>query len=134
MPGEGDGEGEKGGQGSGDQPGENGGKDGPNHDGGGKGGHSWGTEAGGPVAGKATDPKMGTEEVHEDAQDTGQGSSTEKSILVAAEKGFRGSGYKQVFTKYRTKAEETMTKEEVPDGYRFYVKRYFQLIRPGDDE
>jgi len=67
-----------------------------------------------------------------DGQDTGQGSSNSRSILVAAEKGFRGSGYKQVFAKYRTVAEDNINKEEVPDGYRFYVKRYFQLIRPRD--
>ena len=73
-----------------------------------------------------------TTEVHQDGFDTGQGSSNSKSIMVAAEKGFQGDDYKQVFTKYHTVAEDDMNQEEVPDGYRFYVKRYFQLIRPRD--
>jgi hypothetical protein len=51
-------------------------------------------------------------------------------ILAAAEKGFKGSGYKKVFTQYHTVAEDQINKEKIPDGYRFYVNRYFQLIRP----
>ncbi len=27
-------------------------------------------------------------------------------------------------------SEENIAKESIPDGYRFYVQRYFQLIRP----
>jgi hypothetical protein len=29
-------------------------------------------------------------------------------------------------------AEEALNKDESPGGYRFYVRRYFQLIRPRD--
>ena len=96
-------------------------------------GKSWGHGAGPPIAGdKSTDIASDTQEVHQDGFDTGQGSSNSKSIRVAAEKGFRGDDYKKVFTKYHTVAEDDMNQEEVPDGYRFYVKRYFQLIRPRD--
>ena len=51
-------------------------------------------------------------------------------ILSAAERGFKGKPYKKVYTDYRTVAEQQINKDKVPDGYRFYVHRYFQLIRP----
>jgi hypothetical protein len=35
-----------------------------------------------------------------------------------------------VYKDYRTYAEQQINKDEIPDGYRFYVRRYFQLIRP----
>ena len=123
IPGSGQGQGEQPGDGQGDQPGGNGS---------GQGGKDFGNGAGGPIAGDKTDPKMGTQDVEAQGLDSGQGPSNSEVILAAAEKGFKGSGYKKVFTKYRTVAEDNIDKEEVPDGYRFYVKRYFQLIRPRD--
>jgi len=35
-----------------------------------------------------------------------------------------------VYSDYTSVVEEVMSKEKVPPGYRFYVKRYFQLIKP----
>ena len=29
-------------------------------------------------------------------------------------------------------AEEALKQDEIPAGYRFYVRRYFDLIRPRD--
>lgn len=62
--------------------------------------------------------------------DTQQGGSRSEVILSAAERGFKGSGYKKVFKEYHTTAEQQINKDTVPDGYRSYVHRYFQLIRP----
>lgn len=118
MPG-GGGAGEKGG-GQGNQPG----------DGGGQGGKEAGKGSGGPVAGNKTDLKVETHDVEAQAVDSGKGPSNSEVILSAAEKGFRGAPYKKVFTKYSTHAEEQINKDTIPDGYRFYVNRYFQLIRP----
>jgi hypothetical protein len=73
---------------------------------------------------------MGTEDVGAQAADTGQGANRSEVIAGAAERGFVGKGYKQVFTEYHTVAERAIGKEDVPPGYRFYVQRYFQLIRP----
>ncbi len=39
-------------------------------------------------------------------------------------------GYQDVYTDYRGHAEEVLETDEIPSGYRFYVRRYFQLIRP----
>lgn len=94
------------------------------------GGDGAGTGRGPEVAGKRTDSKMGTQDVQAQAVDTQDGPSNSEVILSAAERGFKGSPYKKVFTQYRTVAEEQINKEQIPDGYRFYVNRYFQLIRP----
>jgi len=94
------------------------------------GGKGAGTGRGGDIAGQRTDPTMGTQDVQAQAVDSQEGPSNSEVILSAAERGFKGAPYKKVFTQYRTVAEEQINKEQVPDGYRFYVNRYFQLIRP----
>ena len=66
----------------------------------------------------------------ETSADTGQGAAASQVIYGAAERGFVGRGYKQVFTDYQTVAERALSQDEIPSGYRFYVRRYFQLIRP----
>ena len=103
------------------------GKDGP---GSGQGGKEAGTGHDGNLAGKRTDLKSGTTDVQQQGIDTQQGPSNSQVILSAAERGFKGSGYKKVFKDYHTVAEQQINKDQVPDGYRFYVHRYFQLIRP----
>ncbi len=55
-------------------------------------------------------------------------------IQAAAERGFATHRYEQVYRDYHTVAEEALDKDEIPGGYRFYVRRYFQLIRPRDGE
>jgi hypothetical protein len=103
------------------------GKDGQ---GAGQGGKEAGTGHDGNLAGKRTDLKSGTTDVQQQGIDTQQGPSNSQVILSAAERGFKGSGYKKVFKDYHTVAEQQINKDQVPDGYRFYVHRYFQLIRP----
>ena len=62
----------------------------------------------------------------------GAGPSRSQTILGSAEKGFASTGYKRVYGDYTAVVEEVMSKEKVPPGYRFYIKRYFQLIKPRD--
>ena len=59
-----------------------------------------------------------------------EGPTTSEVILSAADRGFVGEGYQDVYTNYENHAEEVLERDEVPPGYRFYVRRYFQLIRP----
>ena len=87
----------------------------------------------GTVQGAATNPKVGTEDTQVAGQDTGQGGSRSEVIQGAAERGFASRGYTRVFREYHTVAEEALNKDEIPGGYRFYVRRYFQLIRPRDN-
>jgi len=123
------------GQGQGEGPGQQGnGQDGKGNGGDGTdpGGHGVGSGHDGNVAGKRTDPKMGTSDVQAQGLDSQSGPTNSEVILSAAERGFKGSPYKKVFKEYHTVAEQQINKDQIPDGYRFYVHRYFQLIRPRD--
>jgi hypothetical protein len=71
-----------------------------------------------------------TQDVSAAGIDTGEGSASAEVIYGAAERGFTGKGYKDIFTDYETVSESVLEKDEIPSGYRFYVRRYFQLIRP----
>ncbi|HEY4105579.1 MAG TPA: hypothetical protein VGM44_16890, partial [Polyangiaceae bacterium] len=82
------------------------------------------------IAGNATDLKGKTMDVTAAGVDSGQGAASSQVIYGAAERGFVGRGYKQVFTDYQTVAEQALSQDQIPSGYRFYVRRYFQLIRP----
>jgi hypothetical protein len=93
----------------------------------------WGDGHDPNVAGKETDPKMGTQDSQVQGADSAQGGSRSQVILGAAERGFASRPYQRVYTEYHQVAEESLAKDEVPGGYRFYVKRYFQLIRPRED-
>ena len=84
------------------------------------------------IAGDPTKLEGKTQDVSAAGVDSGQGAASAEVIYGAAERGFVGKGYQQVFTDYQTVAEQVMQKDEIPPGYRFYVRRYFQLIRPRD--
>ena len=51
-------------------------------------------------------------------------------ILGAAERGFSERSYKRVYRQYNQIIEDVMKREQIPLGYRYYVKRYFELIKP----
>ncbi|MEO6602548.1 MAG: hypothetical protein ABIQ16_21880 [Polyangiaceae bacterium] len=95
-------------------------------------GPSYGNGHDAKLQGAATDLKGKTTDVTAAGADTGQGAASSQVIYGAAERGFVGRGYKQVFTDYQTVAEQALSQDEIPSGYRFYVRRYFQLIRPRD--
>jgi len=94
-----------------------------------------GTEAGKGhdtnVRGEATAPPAGdTRDVTAAGIDTGEGTASAEVIYGAAERGFVGKPYREIFVQYETVAEEALEKDQIPPGHRFYVRRYFQLIRP----
>lgn len=60
----------------------------------------------------------------------GQGPSRRETILTAAKRGFATTSYKKVYAEYQKIVEEVMNAEKVPQGYKYYVKRYFQRIKP----
>ena len=41
--------------------------------------------------------------------------------------------YKEVYTKYHKLSEDALFQEQIPLGYRFYVKRYFESIKPKEE-
>jgi hypothetical protein len=101
-------------------------------------GMSSGTEAGSgsspEVKGAATELEGKTEDVTAAAVDTGQGPASSEVVFGAAERGFTGARYQKVYTQYRTVAEDVLEQDAIPAGYEFYVRRYFQLIRPRQAE
>ncbi len=101
---------------------------------GGEAGRQWGEGHDPKMQGSATNPKMGTEDTQVQGADTGQGGSRSQVILGAAERGFSSRGYKRVYTEYHQVAEQSLAKDEIPGGFRSYVKRYFQLIRPREGQ
>ncbi|MBX3183629.1 MAG: hypothetical protein KIT72_05855 [Polyangiaceae bacterium] len=98
----------------------------------GQGGDSWGTGHDPNLKGEKNEIAGRTRDVTAVAADTGEGKASSQVIQGAAQRGFVGRGYKQVYTDYQTVAEDVMNKDDIPPGYRFYVRRYFQLIRPRD--
>jgi hypothetical protein len=93
----------------------------------------WGEGHDPHLQGKATSPKMGTQDTQVAGADADRGATRSQVILGAAERGFASHGYKKVYTEYHQVAEESFAKDDIPGGYRFYVKRYFQLIRPREE-
>jgi hypothetical protein len=64
----------------------------------------------------------------------GRGPTRSEVIRSSAARGFATSEYRDVYADYLDHAEEVIEDEAIPPGYRFYVRRYFQLIRPRDAE
>ena len=87
----------------------------------GKGGRELGEES--QLDGKRKDEKV-------DIDASGKGPSRSEIIKSASEEGFATTEYKDVYVDYSSVVEEVMEKEKIPAGYRYYVKRYFQLIQP----
>ena len=120
------------GSGQGSMPGQGGeGKGGDKPGGGGgKGGESWGTGSDPNLKGDKSKSIGKTKDVTAAGIDTGEGEASAEVIHGAAQRGFVGRGYQKVYTDYQTVAESVMNRDDIPPGYRFYVRRYFQLIRP----
>lgn len=93
-------------------------------------GQGAGTEAGGNLQGEATKPIGKTVDVAAAGVDSGQGEVSSEVVYGAASRGFAGTDYRNIYTEYQTVAEEALASDEIPPGYKFYVRRYFQLIRP----
>jgi hypothetical protein len=111
-----------GGNGEGEEPGS-----GPS-----AGGDQWGSGSREDIQGDVTTLQGQTEDVSAAGIDSGEGEASVEVVHGAAERGFTGRGYKKVYTDYKTVAEEVMAQDEIPPGYKFFVRRYFQLIRPRD--
>jgi hypothetical protein len=63
----------------------------------------------------------------------GRGPTRRAVIYDAAAQGFGTRGYEKVHADYRDHAENELEREALPTIYRYYVRRYFQLIQPSED-
>ena len=90
---------------------------------------------GGPPK-QAAAPTPGLPGARKDVHVAGQataGPTRSEVIDEAAGRGFVARDYQKVHADYARHAESQIERDEIPGGYRFYVKRYFQLIRPRQD-
>lgn len=62
----------------------------------------------------------------------GEGSSSVETSKVSAEGQESAISYKDAYMKYQKLSEDALTEEQIPLGYKFYVKRYFESIKPAD--
>lgn len=93
------------------------------------GGDNWGTGHDDNLAGDPTGKSGLTKD--EDLQGIqGKGPSRRETILAAAQKGFASAKYQEIYTDYKRIVEEVMRSEKVPSSYKYYVKRYFNQIKP----
>ncbi len=60
----------------------------------------------------------------------GEGASTIQTSKTSAEGQQSAVSYKDAYTKYQKLSEDVLTQEQIPLGYKFYVKRYFESIKP----
>ncbi|HSZ82050.1 MAG TPA: hypothetical protein VLA14_07210 [Polyangia bacterium] len=92
-------------------------------------GRGYGHENGGDPLGRgATPPTRGrAREAH--VRD-GAGPTRSEVIEASARRGFAARDYVRVFEDYQPVVEESLATDAVPEGRRYVVRRYFQLIRP----
>src|SRR5262249_25949025 len=108
------------GEGQGDQPGNQNGNQGQQP------GDGIGNEHDPNIQGEATKLASKKREVKVDGRE-GQGPGRSEVIYGPANQGFSQQSYKRVYTDYTHVVEEVMSREQVPLGMRYYVKRYFNL-------
>jgi hypothetical protein len=116
-------------QGQGQQPGEQGKEGQLGQNGQQQTGPQWGTEHDPNLTGDPTQMKDKLKDEHLSGVQ-GAGPSRRETILTSAQKGFAHAAYRKVYADYKKIVEEVMTQEKVPQGYKYYVKRYFQRIKP----
>ena len=115
------GQGQKGqGQGQGNQPGGKGNQ---------PGGSSYGDEHDPDLIGDPT-KKQGNTADESVSGVHGKGPSIKETIVSSAQQGFASKAYKDVYGRYKPAIEEVINSEKVPSGYKHYVKKYFQKIKP----
>ncbi len=91
-----------------------------------------GHDPGGASLDDPTDRQGDHRTVAVQGQDQGVGPSRSEVIRGGAARGFASRDYERVYAEYEAHAERAIEEDEIPPGYRFYVRRYFDLIRPRD--
>jgi hypothetical protein len=93
------------------------------------GGDGIGHEPGGAPLGRKSDLASRGQDAEARVAD-GAGPSRAQVIGVAAGRGFASPGYARVFSDYQAAMEDALGATAVPEGKRYLVRRYFDLIRP----
>ena len=56
--------------------------------------------------------------------------TTSEIIQSSGQTGFATEAYREVYQTYEHAAEEILENDSVPQGYRHYIEKYFDMIRP----
>ena len=64
----------------------------------------------------------------------GEGNSNVETTKTSAEGQESVTSYKDAYMKYQKLSEDALIQEQIPLGYKFYVKRYFESIKPTNAE
>jgi hypothetical protein len=94
------------------------------------GGEGAGTQPGASPLGREESPASGRSHDREARVASGAGPNRAEVIGVAAGRGFATRGYGKVFADYAAAVEDALGATAVPEGKRYIVRRYFDLIRP----
>ncbi|MCA9687167.1 MAG: hypothetical protein KC457_33720, partial [Myxococcales bacterium] len=62
----------------------------------------------------------------------GKGQTRAEVIETASQEGFATESYRKVYRDYKSFAQSAMDSDELPEGQRTRVKRYFRMIQPQD--
>jgi hypothetical protein len=62
----------------------------------------------------------------------GEGESLQQSLTSAGDGSKSKRGYKQLYEAMAPAAQEAVLQENIPLGSRFFIKRYFESIRPAE--
>jgi hypothetical protein len=90
----------------------------------------YGGRGGKPESGRDTTTLDGKRTDTRVAGEQRNGPTRSEVILEAGQHGFASRAYERVHADYQRHAEAILEHDQIPGGYRFYVRRYFQLIRP----
>ena len=60
----------------------------------------------------------------------GEGQSLQQSLTSAGDSSKSNRGYKDLYEAMAPAAQEAVLQENIPLGSRFFIKRYFESIRP----
>ena len=100
-------------------------------------GNGIGHQPGGAPLGARRDDSLarrGTETGNDVPVRDGAGPGRAEVIGTAAGRGFAGPGYARTFRDYAAAVEDALGATAVPEGKRYLVRRYFDLIRPRPPE
>jgi hypothetical protein len=95
-------------------------------------GEGAGHSAGGAPLGRGSSPPTRGHDREVRVRD-GAGPNRSEVIEASARRGFAARSYVRVFDDYQPVVEESLATEAVPEGRRYVVRRYFELIRPRAD-
>ena len=95
-----------------------------------RGGDGAGKESGGEPLGRGAQAPPARGQEREVRVRSGAGPTRSEVIAASARRGFAARDYVRVFDDYQPVVEESLASGAVPEGRRYVVRRYFQLIRP----